>query len=352
MINRVLLEDLDYILSDNLDWNKFSNCTVLITGANGFLPAYMLETLLHLNTRFSANVRVIALVRNKDKALKKFEHHKNRTDLEFLVQDVCTPVSIAADRKIDYIIHAASQASPKFYGKDPIGTINANTIGTSNMLYLAKEKDVKSFLFFSSGEVYGNVSEDQIPTKETDFAYLDPTNIRSCYGESKRMGECICISWFHQYGTPVKIIRPFHTYGPGMDLEDGRVFADFVSDVVRNKDIVMHSDGRDTRAFCYLADATLGFFRVLLRGENGVAYNVGSDYETSIEQLANTLVSLFPEKRLKVIQNKSVRSNEYINSTIRRGCPDITRIKLLDWSPKFSIENGFKRTIKSYYEKA
>ena len=231
MSYRILQEDLEFIVSSKLDWDLFSDSTVLISGANGFLPAYMVETLLYLNSKYRKNIKVLALVRNAEKAFEKFKHHKDRSDLEFLVQDVCTPIRSELT-KIDYIIHAASQASPKYYGKDPIGTINANTIGTTNLLALAKEKSVKGFLFFSSGEVYGQVKDDQIPTKETDYGYLDPTNIRSCYGESKRMGENICISWFHQYGVPVKIIRPFHTYGPGMDLADGRVFADFVADIV------------------------------------------------------------------------------------------------------------------------
>lgn len=349
MNNRILHEDIEFILSSKLNWDLFCDCTVLIAGANGFLPAYMVETLLYLNSKYKKNIKVLALVRNSEKAFEKFRYYKNRSDLEFLVQDVCNPIQTDLP-KIDYIIHAASQASPLYYGRDPIGTINANTIGTTNLLALAKEKSVKSFLFFSSGEVYGQVDENQIPTKETDYGFLDPINIRSCYGESKRMGENICISWFHQYGVPVKIIRPFHTYGPGMDLADGRVFADFVADVVRGENITMKSDGTDTRAFCYLADATVGFFSVLLNGKNGEAYNMGSDSETSISQLANILVNIFPEKKLKVIRNDLSKSDEYIRSTIRRGCPDISKIKLIGWIPKYNVNDGFRRTIISYYE--
>jgi UDP-glucuronate decarboxylase len=352
MPGRILQEDIEFILSSKLDWEAFSGCTVLISGANGFLPAYMVETLLYLNRKYSINIKVLALVRNAGKAEAKFAHHKNRSDLEFLVQDVCEPVRLPSEVKLDYIIHAASQASPKYYGKDPIGTINANTVGTANLLELAREKSVKSFLFFSSGEVYGQVNENQIPTRENDFGYLDPTDIRSCYGESKRMGENICVSWFHQYKIPVKMIRPFHTYGPGMDLADGRVFADFVADIVENRNILMKSDGSDTRAFCYLADATAGFFSILLNGENGQAYNVGSDSETSISQLAEILVTLFPDKKLRVVRQEFVKSGEYIRSNIRRGCPDISKIKLLGWSPKYNVNEGFKRTIISYYEEA
>lgn len=350
MLSKITQEDIEYIVNHNLDWGIFANSTILISGASGFLPAYIVETLLYLNEKQNKNIKIIALVRNKEKALKRFEHHKNRKDLEFLVQDVCEPISISPEEKIDYIIHAASNASPKFYGTDPIGTINANVIGTINLLKLAKEKSSKGFLFFSSGEAYGETKESQIPTKENDYGYIDLTNVRSCYAESKRMGENICVSWHHQYGVPVKIIRPFHTYGPGMDLNDGRVFADFVSDVINNRNIVMKSDGKNTRAFCYLADFTLGMFTVLLKGKNGEAYNVGFNKETSIIELANILVNLFPEKNLKVIKNDSDKSNEYLKSTINRTCPDISKIKLLGWEPKIEIRDGFKRTVLSYDE--
>lgn len=348
MLSKIIQEDIEYIINHNLDWNILSNSTVLISGASGFLPSYIVETLVYLNEKQNKNIKIIALVRNKEKALKRFEHHKNIKDLEFLVQDVCETININSEKKIDYIIHAASNASPKFYGTDPVGTINANVLGTVNLLKLAKEKSVKSFLFFSSGEVYGEVKENQIPTKENDYGYIDLLNVRSCYAESKRIGENLCVSWHHQYGIPIKIIRPFHTYGPGMDLNDGRVFADFVSDVIKNRNIVMKSDGSNTRAFCYISDFTVGMFSALLKGEIGVAYNVGFNKETSIVGLAKMLVRLFPEKNLKVMMNNSYVSKEYLKSTVKRTCPDISKIKSLGWEPKIEIEEGFKRTILSY----
>lgn len=343
-MNTILKEDLDFITNSHTGWQKLANSTVLISGANGFLPHYLVETLFHLNDVKQLNIKILALVRSKERSDQRFSHRKDRKDIEFLVQDICEPV-IFKDR-IDYIIHAASQASPLYYSKDPIGTQNANTIGTTNLLKLAKEKNVKSFLFFSSGEVYG--SPLAIPTKETDYGYMDPMLLRSCYGESKRMGENICVCWWHQHKVPVKIVRPFHTYGPGLDLADGRVFADFVADVVRNKDIIMKSDGSDVRAFCYIADATIGFFNVLLNGENGEAYNVGSDKETSIKELADILTGLFPEKKLKVVMNEAIASKDYVRSSIRKSCADITKIKRLNWQPVYNVSDGFKRMILSY----
>jgi UDP-glucuronate decarboxylase len=347
MRNPIIEEDLQSITDFGLDWRSFSGKTVLVSGANGFLPAYMVETLLYLNeTRTEEKVKVLGIVRNRDRALARFAKYSQRSDLQLIVQDICQPVLL--EEKIDYIIHAASQASPKYYGKDPVGTLSPNIIGTYYLLELARKNKIDGFLFFSSSEVYGTLNEDQIPTREDYYGYVDPANVRSCYAESKRMGETMCVSWHHQYKVPVKIVRPFHTYGPGMRLDDGRVFADFAYDIVNDRDIVMKSDGSASRAFCYLADAVTGFFCVLLKGNNGEAYNVSNDNcQIRIIDLAAILVSLFPEKGLKVIRDEESIKEGYLKSKISQTCPDITKIKGLGWEPKYSIEDGFKRTIRS-----
>jgi nucleoside-diphosphate-sugar epimerase len=349
MRHPIIQEDLKSILSTNLPWNKLAGKTVLISGANGFLPAYIAETLLYFNEYNNWKpIKIIGLVRNKEKALSRFRLYQSRLDLKLIIQDVCSPVIL--DEKVDYIIHAASQASPIYYGRDPVGTLSANIIGTYNLLNLAKDHVIQGFLFFSSGEVYGEVSSSQIPTRENDYGYIDPVNIRSCYGESKRMGETMCTAWFNQYSVPTKIVRPFHTYGPGMSLDDGRVYADFISDILHDRNITMKSDGSAIRTFCYLADAVQGFFTVLLKGEVGQAYNVGGDARSaiSISDLAHRLIALFPEKELKVVREQNNRSSEYLQSKISRNCPNISKIQKLGWNPRTSIEEGFLRTIKSF----
>lgn len=344
----IIDQDISYIISNDLPWYMFSDKTILISGANGFLPAYMVETLLNLKKLIGIGPsKVICLVRNIDAAQKRFAEYKERNDLEWVVQDVCDPVEIKF--KVDYIIHAASQASPKYYGKDPVGTLSANVLGTANMLNLAVKNNVKGFLFFSSGEVYGHVDPSQIPLKENLYGYIDPLDVRSCYAESKRLGETMCISWMHQYDVPVKIIRIFHTYGPGMKLDDGRVFADFVSDVVNGRDIVMRSDGKAIRAFCYLSDAIIAFFTVILKGEIGQAYNVGNDKaEISVIDLANLLVSLYPERKLKAIKQDESVTPGYLKSPFNRHVPDINKIKQLGWIPQINLNEGFRRTIESF----
>jgi UDP-glucuronate decarboxylase len=346
--NVIIQEDLRTIYNSDIDWSKFFNSTILITGANGFLPAYLVESLLYLNfIDPKNNVKVICLVRSIENAESRFIDYKECTNLEFIVQDVSD--SIKLTEKVDYVIHAASQASPKFYGIDPVGTLKANVLGTMNLLNLAKENKIKSFLYFSSGEVYGELDSEHIPIKENTFGYINPTNVRSCYAESKRMGENICVSYHHQYGVSAKIVRPFHTYGPKMKLDDGRVYADFVSDILKNQDICMKSDGSARRAFCYLTDATIGFFKILLNGENGEAYNMGNpNEEYSILELAEALTNIYPQKALKVIKQLNKENNNYLKSPLSRNSPNIDKMNGLKWNPLVSVKEGFKRTIESY----
>jgi UDP-glucuronate decarboxylase len=345
--NQIIKEDLETIYKAHINWSRFAGKTILISGANGFLPAYMVESLLYIDQHYlNSGIKVIALVRNPDKAKKRFTHYLNNPNLSFIEQDVADEIN--TDIKIDYIIHAASQASPQYYGTDPVGTLSANIMGTSNLLKLAKKNEVESFLFFSSGEVYGSVGNEHMPVNEEYYGYLNPLLVRSCYAESKRMGENMCVSYLQQYKVNTKIIRPFHTYGPGMDLNDGRVFVDFVSDILNGKNIIIKSDGTAKRAYCYLTDAITAYFKVLLDGKNGEAYNVGNPYnEYSVKELANILVSLFKEKSLKVIMENTGNSN-YLPSQVSRIVPNISKIKNLGWEPLVSAEDGFYRTVTSY----
>ncbi|MFA6086646.1 NAD-dependent epimerase/dehydratase family protein [Mucilaginibacter sp.] len=346
--NKIVLEDLEAIRNSTIDWQRFAGKTVLITGANGFLPAYMVETLLYINAKIGIDVKVIGLVRSIERAKKRFIEYAGDKNLTFIEQDVSKPVKIDENQTIDFIVHAASQASPKYYGTDPVGTLSANVLGTLNLMTLAREKNIESFLYFSSGEVYGQIDNEHNPVKEDYYGYLDPMQVRSCYGESKRMGENICVSYYKQYNISAKVVRPFHTYGPGMQLDDGRVYADFVADILNERNIEMKSDGSAKRSFCYLKDATIGFFIVLLNGTPGEAYNVGNpNEEHSILELAEAIIKL-GNASLKVIKVDITADNQYLKSPLLRNTPNIDKLLVLGWSPQTDIMTGFERTIKSY----
>jgi UDP-glucuronate decarboxylase len=342
----IVEEDLKRIVSSSLPWDRLSGKTVLISGASGFVPAYMLETLLYLNEAQRLGIRVIALVRNYERAMERLGQFAGRPDLTMVVQDVRDPYR--GPRGINFVVHAASQASPKYYRTDPTGTFETNVLGTLRMLEIAKAEESEGFLLFSSGDVYGNRLNPSLPIDEQSFGSLDPINIRSCYGEGKRASETLCACWHAQFNVPAKIVRLSHTYGPGMRLDDGRVFADFVADIVAGRDIVLKSDGSALRPFCYLADATVAFFTVLLSGKSGEAYNVGSDTECSILELAEMLCALFPERSCRVTRQDRKPNDPYVASQNSIGHFDISKIRSLGWEPTTTIHEGFRRTVESY----
>ncbi len=337
-LREIVEEDLEAILSAKLPWSKFDGSTVLITGASGFIGSYIVETLLRLDQE-GADIDVVGLVRDGNRAKRRFAELKRGPKL--VIQDVAKPLNL---EDVDYIIHAASQASPRYYGLDPVGTLAANVIGTYNLLMLTAKRSLQGFLFISSSEVYGRVNGR---VNEADYGYLDPLDARSCYAEGKRMGENICVSWFHQHGVPTVIARLFHTYGPGMRADDGRVQADLVADVVAGRDITLKSDGSARRSFCYLADAVSGLFAVLLKGVPGEAYNIGDDrFDLSVRELAERLAELFPPR--KVVMGRP--TGPYIRSPVESISPDISKARALGWSPNTSLDAGLRRTVGSYDE--
>jgi UDP-glucuronate decarboxylase len=344
-IEKIIEEDIDKILQANIPWKNIIGKTFLISGASGFIPAYIIHTIIGLNQKNFKKSKIIALVRDKKNAEEKFKQYIEYDEFQIIEQNVNDEITI--DKKIDFIIHAASHASPKYYNIDPVGTLLPNVLGTKNLLELSRKHNVEGFLFFSSGEIYGQIDKDRIT--ENDIGKIDPLNIRSCYAESKRMGENMCVSWNKQYKIPTKIARIFHTYGPGMKLDDGRVFADFVADVVNGKNITIKSDGVAKRPFCYITDAIIAFFLILIKGKNAEAYNVSNpNCIVTVSELAEIISKLFPEKRIKIIYESEPPKNEYMKSTVSNYTPDITKIKKLNWEPEVTIEEGFLRTIRSY----
>lgn len=330
-------------------WQYFENKTILLTGASGLIPYYFLATFMELNNSVlkGKGCHVLALVRNIDKAKNKLSDFISSNYLNLIVQDVSLPLNIKGP--VDVIIHAASQASPKYYSIDPVGTMSANILGTYNLLNLAVNKKSSKFLFLSGGEIYGILPEEKIPTKEADYGTLDSVSLRSCYAESKRAGETLCVAYNKQYSINTFIARLAHTYGPGISLDDGRVFADFVRDVVESKDITIKGDGKAERSFCYVSDAVLGMFILMLKGNSSQAYNVCNDKAcVSIRELAERISNIFPERSIKFKLDEKYSSSDYMKSPVNKSCLDSSKLKKLGWEPKISIEEGFRRMILSY----
>ncbi|MEH7495821.1 NAD-dependent epimerase/dehydratase family protein, partial [Neobacillus niacini] len=332
-----------------IPYEKLMKKTVLITGANGMLAYYFTCVLMHLNIFNNYNIKVIALVRNVDKAKDKFSQFLNNENFKLLPQDVCQPINLS--EPVHYILHAAGAASPKFIKNDPVGIINANTIGTLNVMELARHNPVENVLFTSTREIYGKTERIQFIT-ENDMGVLDPLDSRSCYPESKRLAEQLCKSYYLQYGVPFTTVRIAHSYGPGMEInEDGRVMSDFISDVVNNRNIVMKSDGIAERAFCYISDAVVAMLVVMLKGEIGEAYNVANETEPfAIRTVAKKLVDLFPEKGIEVILQESADQSGYCKYD-RVGL-DTKKVEALGWKPIVGLNIGLKRTVLSFMEES
>lgn len=336
-MNKILQEDINNILKEDLNWDSFKGTNVLITGASGMLGSYMMNVLIELKKR-GFDINIYALVRNPKKLSEEALPY-----ITVMQQSVVEP--ILTDVKFDYIIHTASPASPLIMREDPVGTIAANTLGAFNTLNLAKEGSGKGYLFISSREIYGQPYHNQKVFTEETYGLVDPLNVRSCYPEGKKAAETMCVCFKEQYGVNTKIARLAHTFGPGMSINDGRVQADFLKNVVNNEDIVLKSEGTAIRTYTYVGDAVLALFYILLNSED-VVYNISSEESTvSIKELAETLVNAYPERNLKLVF-------DIPKSDANAGCAPFTlgilgsdKLKALGWKPIYSLEEGLKRTV-------
>lgn len=357
--NDVVQQDLAYML-DNLtsEFLAMSGKRLLITGGAGFLGHYFVQGALHWNSVNShrAPITVVvydSFVRGMPSWLSNLKGDKN---LILVTHDIRHPLPSDIGN-CAYIIHAASIASPTYYKRDPIGTMDANVNGLRMLLdyaYSQKEKGqvFDGLLFFSSSEIYGDPSPGDIPTPETYRGFVSCTGPRACYDEAKRYGETLCVNFAKQFGVPVRVARPFNNYGPGLKISDRRVIPDFARDIINNRDIVMLSDGLPRRTFCYVTDAVVGYYKVLVKGHNGEAYNIGVETpEISITELAQMLVSYANELlgyTGKIVFMKSQDATYLVDNPNRR-CPVIEKARAhLGYNPTVSIEDGLRRSLLWY----
>lgn len=346
--DQILNEDITCILGERLPWERFHNATVLITGGTGMLPSYLALTLLYYRRNWpDCGLEVSVLARDTEAARRRYAGYWSEPYFHFIQADVCD--DLPETLSFDFIIHGASPADPRRFGRDPASVFLPNTIGTYRILEAGKRSAAKSVLYMSSGEVYGHLPEGKNMVQEHDCGCVDPMALRSCYAEGKRAGETLCKIWAEQYHVPAKVVRISHTFGPTMDISrDSRAFAEFIRCIVERRDIQLKSDGSAVRPFCYISDCVEGMLRILLLGESGQAYNLAGDEYFSILRLSRLLCDLFPKRRLRVVRTDRALDDTYLEAeeqhTVR---VDTSRLRSLGWCPKVSVTEGFRRTILS-----
>jgi UDP-glucuronate decarboxylase len=354
----VVPADLDYCcvqMSEEL--NRMSGARLLLTGGAGFLGYYLIQVLLEWNRRVSrADGIELTVLDNYARGVPGRLDAVDDDRLRLETHDVSKP--IPADLgEFDYFIHAASIASPTFYRQHPLATMDANVTGLRLLLERVHEQQergrrIAGFLFFSSSEIYGDPEPAAIPTAETYPGRVSCTGPRACYDESKRYGETLCVNFAQQYGLPITIARPFNNYGPGLKVTDRRVIPDLARDLLAGRDLVLFSDGSPTRTFCYVADAIVAYYKILVRGRAGEPYNVGCERpEITIDELASRMANLGRE--LFGYTGQVVRETSadvlYLTDNPRRRCPDITKARNeLGFSPTIDLDEGLRRTLLWY----
>jgi len=326
--------------------NKLENKSILITGASGMLASYIVYSLIYANENiFKHPVKIYLITR---KSHKKFGTKKY---LEYITLDISK--KIPRIKKVNFIIHAASQAAPKIFTKNQVDTINSNVLGLYNLLSL-QTKHLESFLFFSSGEVYGNPDSDSL-ISEDYISRLDHLNDRAVYAEGKRACETICRAYFLDKKLPVKIGRIFHTFGPGLNLSDGRIFSDFLYQGLKRENITIRGNPEIKRPFLYIKDATIMFLLLLLSDKNGEVYNISNNKNMiSVKQFARTVRDEFNKrykKNIKVVVSKD-RNNKYFKAAALGFIPDTRKfIREFEYIPDTTLKEAVSRTVSYYLNK-
>jgi UDP-glucuronate decarboxylase len=356
----VVRADLDLVcrsLSD--EFAQLAGKRLLITGGAGFLGYYLVQSVAHFNLGAPADRKIASAVvdsfaRGRPAWLTDLAE---RGDVKLVKHDIVQPLADELG-EFDFIIHAAGIASPTFYRRYPLETMDANISGLRHLLDAARRqadagRPLEGFLFFSSSEIYGDPLASEIPTAETYRGNVSCTGPRACYDESKRYGETLCMVFARQYGVPTKMARPFNNYGPGLKITDRRVIPDFARDIFAGRDIVMLSDGAPTRTFCYISDAVTGYYKALVNGRPGEAYNVGSERpEISMRELAEMLAELGRELfdyQGRVVYRQSDEGDYLVDNPDRR-CPNIDKARSeLGYEPQVSLADGLRRSMIWYH---
>ena len=320
---------------------SFAGKTILMTGARGFLGRHFVEVFTYLNEHVLDKPCTFVGLDNLLTAGDAGDKMVDRPHIKLIKANVIEPFEF--DGEIDYVIHAAGIASPYYYRAYPVETLDVAINGTRNMLDLATKHGAR-FTFFSSSEIYGDPDPAHVPTQESYRGSVSCRGPRACYDESKRVGETLCYVYHEKFGTTTTAIRPFNVYGPGMQERDYRVLPNFASRIKGNLPLSIYGTGTQTRTFCYIVDALVGFLLTIAKGVPGEVYNIGNPHpEISMQDLVQTIEKILgrPVQRNVIEYPDSYPADEPV-----RRCPDIRKARLqLNYEPRISLEEGLRRFL-------
>lgn len=340
---KLINHDATVIANADIEWKKFEGKTVLISGATGYVSQYIVHGLLKRNDLFGTNIKVIAYCRDENKAESRFKHYYDREDFEVLIGNIFDKVQI--EQKIDLVIHAASPAGLIKSNIDPVETFKVNVMGCDNMLMLAEEKNAE-FLLLSSVDIYGKVEGGGFV--ENLLGALDTTDARNVYAYAKRASENLC-ACYAKKGIVAKIVRPTQIMGGGIELQDGRLHIDFISQILSNKKIVIKGDGTPIRSFIYITDAIIGMLMVIAKGVNGNAYNIANeDAEASVLEFAQLMAGCAKEHVEIEFNETTQKTSEEVKHALSVVTANAGKLKTLGWNAKISIKESCERMLEYY----
>ena len=332
--------DLETAIQHIVGADALRGSSVLVTGASGTIGSFLVDTLLQMNLSCGAGIRVIAAGRNRETLVRRFSWAGECAPL-CVNYDMRAPIGF--DLQADYIIHAAGNASPAAFNGDPVGTIAGNVQGTLALLDYAKAHGAKRFLYVSSGEVYGTGHTGPDPLKENECGALDITSPRACYPSSKRAAETLCAAYSAQYGVDTVIVRPCHTYGPGMTEADNRAHAQFLRNALAGEEIVLKSAGEQMRSYSYVADCVSAMLTVLLGGECAKAYNLANpEARATIAQLAQAFAQAAGTKVVFALPTQAEIKDR---SPIARQVLDTKKLEALGWRGAYPVQRGAEHAL-------
>ncbi len=340
--NQLYVKDLTNIANINIPWEKLQNKSVLLSGATGLLGSFFVDVVMQKNTE-GLNCTVYALGRAQEKAKERFSKWWGDKNLVFIPYDINKPFVRDDLGTVDYVLHLASNTHPVQYATDPIGTITTNIIGLQNMLDFAIAHNAARFVFASSNEVYGENRGDIEMFDEHYCGYIDSNTLRAGYPESKRCGEALCQAYKSQKGLDVVIARFTRSYGPTMLMSDTKAISQFIKKGVAGEDIVLKSAGTQNYSYTYMADAISGFLFLLLKGENGEAYNIADEASNIMLKDLASIIAEHAGKKVVFEIPDAVEAAGYSKAT--KALLDGSKLKKLGWKPRYVIKEGIERTM-------